>query len=101
MDYTSVDRGRVSVGRLLYALYERLLGLEKRTVEERLTFYIPLSDKEKAFIVKFPDISHGGVARSLNNFFKDYNTGTRTRMCIYLFRQTIEYRELLEKYANA
>lgn len=62
-----------------------------------MTFYIPLAYKEKWYIAQFVELSHGDVARSLNRLFKSANNGTRTRMCVYLFRQTVEYKELREK----
>jgi hypothetical protein len=66
-------------------------------LEGKLTFYIPLAYREKWYIAQFVELSHGDVARSLNHLFKNANNGTRTRMCVYLFRQTEEYRELREK----
>jgi hypothetical protein len=62
-----------------------------------MVFYVPLGPKEKEYIARFVELSHADVARSLNRLFKEHNNGTRSRMCIYLFRQTSEYRELLEK----
>jgi hypothetical protein len=64
-----------------------------------MTFQIPLAFKEKWYIAQFEELSHGDVARSLNRLFKSHNKGTRSRMCVYLFRKTDEYRELREKAA--
>lgn len=62
-----------------------------------MAFQIPLAYREKWYIAQFVELSHGDVARSLNRLFKSHNNGTRTRMCVYLFRQTTEYQELREK----
>ena len=60
-------------------------------------FEIPLSDKEKSYIAQFPELSHGNCARSLRNRYKHINGGKRSRMCVYLFRKTEEYRGLVDK----
>lgn len=60
-------------------------------------FQIPLSPAEKWYIARFPELSHGDVARSIGRLFKAHNKGARSRMCVYLFRQTEEYRQLREK----
>lgn len=62
-----------------------------------MAFEIPLAHKEKWYIARFPELSHGDVARSLGRLFKNHNRGARSRMCVYLFRQTEEYRQLREK----
>jgi hypothetical protein len=62
-----------------------------------MTFGIPLSDKEKRYIVTFPELSHGDVARCLNNLFKEHNNGTRRRMVVYMFRNSKNYQELLRE----
>jgi len=62
-----------------------------------MTFQIPLAFREKWYIAQFPELSHGDVARSLNRLFKSHNKSTRSRMCVYLFRQTTEYRDLRAK----
>jgi hypothetical protein len=62
-----------------------------------MTFQIPLAFKEKWYIAQFEELSHGDVARSLNRLFKSHNKGTRSRMCVYLFRQTTEYHDLRTK----
>ena len=60
-------------------------------------FEVPLGDKEKLYIAQFPELSHGEVARSLRQLYKKINNGKRSRICVYLFRQTEEYRKLQEK----
>jgi hypothetical protein len=59
-----------------------------------MAFQIPLDHKEKWYIAQFPELSHGDAARSLNRLFKRINNGTRSRIGVYLFRQTTEYRDL-------
>jgi hypothetical protein len=65
--------------------------------KSQMTFQTPLAYKEKWYIARFPELSHGDVARSLGRLFKAHNGGARSRMCVYLFRQTEEYRTLREK----
>jgi hypothetical protein len=64
-------------------------------------FYIPLAYKEKWHIAyqdairaidKQPDLSHGDAAKHLNRLFSKDNKGTRSRMTVYLFRGTDEYK---------
>jgi hypothetical protein len=62
-----------------------------------MAFQIPLDHKEKWYIAQFPELSHGDAARSLNRLFKRINNGTRSRIGVYLFRQTAEYRDLRAK----
>lgn len=62
-----------------------------------MSFQIPLDYKEKWYIAQFAELSHGAAARSLNRLFKRINNGTRTRMCVYLFRKTAEYTDLRAK----
>jgi hypothetical protein len=64
-----------------------------------MAFGIPLAYKEKWYIAQFPELSHGDVARSLNRLFKSTNNGTRSRMCVYMFRKTTEYIDLRGKAA--
>jgi hypothetical protein len=62
-----------------------------------MAFGIPLSIEEKRYIVQFPELSHGAIARSLNRFFHDHNKGTRSRMVVYLFRHSKTFREIQRK----
>jgi hypothetical protein len=70
-----------------------------------MTFEIALSKREKWFIVEHsepaltPQCSHGEVARMLGHVFSEHNGGKRSRMTVYLWRNTSEFREMREQNA--
>ena len=64
-----------------------------------MTFSPPLSREEKWYIVEHPDDSHGDIAFHLNRLFHEENYRKRSRITVYIFRNSKEYRDMLAQNA--